>query len=525
MSSFVIDTLLPYGLEILQNLYKNFENSCSLESESDEVAKHIEKLESISSKIASSSDKEHLKPFRDAIASAKAELLSEESSVEKVKAKLNDAVQLFSTYANMSTLEMAKTTKDLLQKMSDKESQPSVKVYSKNSEVQCPGCPTNLVYHEEDGSIILEWKNPEGCADIDNFEIWYDHTSKKATKTTKGSGNGATIDHLELGCWYKIKVRAINSGGSGPWSEQISVRLEKVCPSKPEIPLVTPNGPPTQVKVQVKVPDNRFEGDLPIDEVELIYKENITESKEHPMNKRPKGLTTCFIVDEIDSEGKYVFAVRVRNSVGWSVYSDQATYCHKSLIKPSPPKLKVSSKTSDTSLRVKWKTKHSPESSQKKNSSPPERITGFEIQMHTTHDKQWKDVRPEPIDGQKRSLVVDDLRPNNTYCFRIRALNDSIEGDWTDYVTGKTQWSKTAKIMASPAVFLGGLIATPFMNGSVAAVQTKAKVKGKLGTVAAIPAAIGAGAVSAVASPLFSAAHTHNFVHGVDMSSSSEDEE
>ena len=154
-----------------------------------------------------------------------------------------------------------------------------------------------------------------------------------------------------------------------------------------------------------------------------------------------------------------------------------------------------------------------------------ERITGFEIQKRTTHDKQWENVQLEPIDGRKRSFLVDKLRPNSTYYFRIRALNDSVVSDWTEDVASKTQWNKAVKIAATPAVFLGGLVATPFMNGSVAAAQTKTKIKGKLGTAASIPAAIGAGAASVVASPLFSAAYTHNFVHGVDLSSSSEEEE
>ena len=68
----------------------------------------------------------------------------------------------------------------------------------------------------------------------------------------------------------------------------------------------------------------------------------------------------------------------------------------------------------------------------------PNTAEGFEVEQSLTGDEgSFSHIPPDP-DAKDRSYTVDNLQPETTYYFRIRAVNRSGPSPYSNIADGKT---------------------------------------------------------------------------------------
>ena len=72
----------------------------------------------------------------------------------------------------------------------------------------------------------------------------------------------------------------------------------------------------------------------------------------------------------------------------------------------------------------------------------------------------------------KLSAIVRGLKPDTDYRFCVQSANGCIDGETSESIEMDTRWSKAAKVFVTPAVVVGGALATPFAAGAAIAMTT-----------------------------------------------------
>ena len=139
---------------------------------------------------------------------------------------------------------------------------------------------------------------------------------------------------------YIIKIRGINKGGKGEWSNVVIGQITKPSPQKPEISNLLLQS--TMATVTVKVAEAICSTESPITCVEVSHTSTATTIFTNcELTIQPGNATYTFTVSGLQPDSKYKFTVRTKNVEGWSKHSDPREGNTLSLpplpAKPNPP--------------------------------------------------------------------------------------------------------------------------------------------------------------------------------------------
>ncbi|XP_062905244.1 receptor-type tyrosine-protein phosphatase S-like isoform X9 [Mobula hypostoma] len=279
-----------------------------------------------------------------------------------------------------------------------------------------PGTP--LVTETTATSVTLTWDsgNPEPVA----YYI-VQHKPKHSDGPFQEIGGVATTRYIVGGLSpysdYEFRVIAVNNIGQGPPSEAVETRTGEQAPSSPPRSVQARMLSTTTMLIQWEEPE---EANGQIRGYRVYYTmdphQHINNWQKHIVDD--SRMTT---VANLTPETTYTVRVLAFTSVGDGPHSPEIQVKTQQGVPSQPNDFKAEPK-SDTSIMLSW--------------TPPRQdtITRYELYFREREDGGEQKVTFEP----KTSYLLEDLKPNTMYHFRLAAHSEHGLGASTSQISAKT---------------------------------------------------------------------------------------
>lgn len=350
---------------------------------------------------------------------------------------------------------------------------------------------------------------------VTNYELSYDD-ELMAIKSLEGGISTVEIEEpwVVPGKIYTIKIRGVNSGGKGEWSNSVVAQFNKPVPRQPPPPQIKFVGP-TKAIITVNPPEKACSTESPVIKwlIEYVEDGSGSEWQEAYYDTEPGKTYYTFSLCDLKPDQRYHFQISAKNTEGWSKPSIKISNTTKNVIPLMPTRFRISSKRTHSLIKIRW--------------NPPEHnnayITHYEVRKRVKKDGNYD----HPISiGNKLSFTFENLCHKTTYVFQVQACNEDLKSGWCNEIEGKTRVHKAWKAALSPAVFVVATAGAPLLTtmglGIAAGEATKDRGKGAA-VVAGTAGTLGGVAIGTVGAPLIGAGLTHLFVHGIDKLSDQSD--
>lgn len=419
MQKRVLDTL-----DSLQVTMKKIERNIKDDDDRRELISCVSLLNKIKDKCDEHGDQGQIKKFAKAPCNY--------INLHSVETELKLTLQRLNLFAQAMIIEVSRNTEMVVQdetrlrKIFEKSSRTGVTCIV-DSCIKVPKSPLNLTVTEDKDNFILSWHRTE--RGIIQYEVMYD-TSKRLLKEVDGAQfenkSLCTITLpwplVEPGNLYTMKVRAINGGGPGEWSEEIVAQFKKPLPQKPEISKLVMWS--TMAKITTKVAEKICSTQSPTVCWEIGYACD-TDGKwltlTHNKNETGEDFHH-FLVDGLLPKRKYFFRMKAKNKEGWSVPSETISDYTKPLpdkpLKPCIPNITFHTPTK-ASITVR----------------APENIATIEVPILQWEicyclDK-WNRIQYKTdLTEESSTISLPDIQRSTIYRFAVRVLN---EAGWSAY--------------------------------------------------------------------------------------------
>lgn len=283
---------------------------------------------------------------------------------------------------------------------------------------EIPGAPQNLTARTGDTKVRLSWDAPisggapsgyEYRSSSDDKTTWTDWTDTGTDVTT----TVFNVTGLVNGTGYVFQIRAINSGGVGPESNEATA-----TPAVPNAPGAPQNLTATPEDQEVKLEWDAPNSGGPADSYQYRQSEDdgstwseweqITGSDEYTTEHTVEGLT---------NDQAYLFQVRAVNTGGDGASSDSVESTPFLPNPPGPP-LNLTATAGDTKVTLEWDAPTS--------GGEPE---SYEYRHKKTGEPDYSEWMPiVGSDNTTTSYVVTGLENNVMYTFELRAVNRGGQG-------------------------------------------------------------------------------------------------
>jgi uncharacterized repeat protein (TIGR01451 family) len=288
--------------------------------------------------------------------------------------------------------------------------------------IEAPSAPRDLQAVAGNRSVALSWTAPEsdGGASVTDYVI------QRATRpngpwTTVNDGvstnTSFTVAGLFNGVEYFFRVAAVNSAGTGPFSDVVSATPATV-PKAPRHLKARPAGAGA-IKLAWSKP--WWNGGAPITDYVIQYSTRWWG----PWTTVDDGVSTSrrYTVTGLADGTRYFFRVAAVNSAGTGPFSDVES--EKTATVPRAPK-SLKARGANRSVRLEW--------------SKPwwnggASITDYVIQYSTRWWGPWTTV--DDGTSTSRKSTVRDLTNGTRYYFRVAATNAVGTGPWSDVEDAK----------------------------------------------------------------------------------------
>ncbi|XP_072904503.1 receptor-type tyrosine-protein phosphatase delta-like isoform X17 [Hemitrygon akajei] len=301
-----------------------------------------------------------------------------------------------------------------------------------------PGTP--LVTETTATSVTLTWDsgNPEPVA----YYI-VQHKPKHSDGPFQEIGGVATTRYIVGGLSpysdYEFRVIAVNNIGQGPPSEAVETRTGEQAPSSPPRSVQARMLSTTTMLIQWEEPE---EANGQIRGYRVYYTmdphQHINSWQKHIVDD--SRMTT---VANLTPETTYTVRVLAFTSVGDGPHSPEIQVKTQQGVPSQPNDFKAEPK-SDTSIMLSW--------------TPPRQdtITRYELYFREREDGGEQKVTFEP----KTSYLLEDLKPNTMYDFRLAAHSEHGLGASTSQISAKTMETMFAKNFHVKAVMKTSVLLT-----------------------------------------------------------------
>ena len=269
-----------------------------------------------------------------------------------------------------------------------------------------PGKPARPTLEASNNQIIVTWTAPSSSSPITSYSVRYRRGTGAATRVDNLSGTSHTLDSLDNGHSYEIRVRASNAKGAGPWSDAVTA-VPGAVPSKPSAPTLTASS--GQIMVSWSAPTS-----------------NAGALTHYDLRHRRVGTSSWTQIDGISGTSRtvtgltngrsYEFQVRAANSIGDGAFSDSAMATPAGAPSaPSAPTLQ----TGNGQLTASWNEPSANGAS----------ITHYDLQYRISGS--WTQI--DTITS--RSRIITGLTNGSSYQVRVRAVNRAGDGSWSSTAT------------------------------------------------------------------------------------------
>ena len=327
-------------------------------------------------------------------------------------------------------------------------SQPSTKAAPTPQVPDAPGAPSPAVKHK---SLDVSWTAPaENGASITDYDVQYRACTKTgdltcASDPTWGSWNNrtgetagdtatsVTIGSLTNETAYQVRVRAGNSVGDSPWSqESAKATPTPQVPDAPAAPTLTHGD--ESLGVSWTPPANNGQS---ITDYDVRHCDNSTgcdaADEWTELDDSTSSTATSVTISSLTNGTTYRVQVRAGNSVGDGSWSPSATeYPSTTPGAPGAPTLTVG----NLSLGVSWSAPASNGGSA---------ITGYKVGRCSSScgtDSNWT---VETLTGTGTSTTLTGLTNGTAYQVRVATTNRSGDSTWSSSRT-----ATPARVPATP---------------------------------------------------------------------------
>ena len=181
-----------------------------------------------------------------------------------------------------------------------------------------------------DRQVALRWIEPDtGGAPISRYDIQWRSGSQSygSTRQVTTSALSRSVGSLTNGIEYFFRVRAVNSAGTGQWSEDASATPEEPPPPPPVIPDDTTPGEPGDATSQVIGTRILWRWPIPQDGNRRItrFEVQIREDGEAWPVTNIDSISSCYLQTGAVSGTTYEARARAVNNLGTGGWSDEAS--------------------------------------------------------------------------------------------------------------------------------------------------------------------------------------------------------
>ena len=235
------------------------------------------------------------------------------SEIKKARDQLNTFLNVTGLIMHCESISLLCQKMDLMVMIQENEDIGLRKI--SDSSVSPPPSPSGVTIREDKNNLVLSWKSCAGM--VDGYEVCYDENNKCIKHVGKINEVEFSPPRVLPGNIYTMKVRGVNNGGAGEWSESVVGQFTKPFPQKPTIVRVSCKA--TTADVTAEIPKAACDTESPVTVMELAYVDAL--SKKWSCIYKEIGLVkkVCTIsASNLKPETKYTFKIRTQNTEGWS---------------------------------------------------------------------------------------------------------------------------------------------------------------------------------------------------------------
>ncbi len=289
-----------------------------------------------------------------------------------------------------------------------------------------PGRPTRLTAEAQGPSEIeLNWTAPSlGGGSITGYRIEWSSTGRSRWQSlvanTRNARTTYTDTRLDPGTTRYYRVAAINSAGTGPWSDDASATTEVTVPGAPtSLRATAPIGVEgsTQIRLTWRPPSSN--GGSPI----TGYRIEWAVTRGGPWRflvPGPTGTATTYLHTGLAPNTTRFYRVRALNAEGQGDPSN-AIPGKTNAAPPTQPRNLRARATGPTSITLAWEAPAG---------DGGERITGYTIQARGPSDGNWITI-PRNTGSTATTFEHTGLQPATAYRYRVAAINRVGTGQWS----------------------------------------------------------------------------------------------
>ena len=289
-----------------------------------------------------------------------------------------------------------------------------------------PGRPTRLTAEAQGPSEIeLEWTAPSlGGGSITGYRIEWSSTGRSRWQSlvanTRNARTTYTDTRLDPGTTRYYRVAAINSAGTGPWSDDASATTEVTVPGAPtSLRATAPIGVEgsTQIRLIWRPPSSN--GGSPI----TGYRIESSATRDGPWVPfvfSTGNATTTYTHTGLAPNTTRYYRVRALNARGQGDPSNEVQGTTRAA-RPGQPRNLRARATGPTSITLAWDAPAS---------DGGERITGYTIRERGPNDNSWNIIRPN-TGSNATTFERRGLQPASAYRYQVAAINSVGAGQWS----------------------------------------------------------------------------------------------
>lgn len=330
------------------------------------------------------------------------EISQTKQQLEEIKAKIKEAVQ---KGIELTTLSTSVTASKLytLQQFN------TLGTWPVTNSVTAPPTPPLLHVKELGNKFMLSWEKNDDDENINFFELCYDE-DQSLSMPLDGNMLKTEIGSPKVvpGRIFTMKIRGINEGGEGKWSNSVVAQFTKPTPCKPDSPEVQMVDTST-VALTVAPPKQSHENESSVTEWNIQYVVDGQDREWTTENRKVNpGRGECkFNVENLIPNQKYHFRVQAVNTEGESDFSRPVSIKTEYIPSLDSPIIKaIGTSTAEVTIKsLEW-SQPIVELKLQYTCDPPEPIT----------------YKGEPEDNMY-TFVLQDLIPNRNYNVQLLAVH------------------------------------------------------------------------------------------------------
>ncbi|XP_030135787.2 fibronectin type III domain-containing protein 3B [Taeniopygia guttata] len=283
-----------------------------------------------------------------------------------------------------------------------------------------PCRPPRLLGKPRHREVQLQWDIPEsesGCP-VSEYSVEMTAPEEVVSEVYHGAELECTVSSLLPGATYGFRVRALNDGGYGPYSEATEVTTAAGPPGQCRAPSLSFLSD-TRVLVSWESPEC---SGTDISEYRLEWGE-----EEESLQLAYSGTETCFEISDLSAATHYCCRLQAMNQAGAGPYSELVTcrtpaavpgaVCTLSVLEDE--QVAACQPSPSVCLVLGWEEPSN---------------NGAEI---TSYNIDLGDVSI-PV-GNVTSHVIEGLLPETSYRIRIQAVNEIGAGPFSHFIKAKTR--------------------------------------------------------------------------------------